>query len=236
VQCHGHTRDFKRAAQLLQEGRGHYPDDAELLFLGGNLAKERRQYPEAESLFRQLIDGTDGNHFASVDAGLRVVRGRHNLAVLLLEQGRFAEAEGLWRAVLVADPQFLPAHIGLGEVYLKTGHGVGVASVVESVPSMGPEGAVEAVNLDARWRIAQKDFAGAAARLEAAIREHPDSVSLRITLSHVRLGDGSPPEVLEAAFRSILELDPNNAQARHNLQVLMRNTGRWIEGVIDPTT
>jgi hypothetical protein len=59
-------------------------------------------------------------------------------------------------------------------------------------------------------------------------------VSLRITMSHVRLADGSPPEVLEAAFRAVLELDPNNTQARHNLQVLLRNTGRHIEGVIDP--
>jgi len=27
---------------------------------------------------------------------------------------------------------------------------------------------------------------------------------------------------------------PANAQARHNLEILMRNTGRWVEGVIDP--
>jgi hypothetical protein len=40
--------------------------------------------------------------------------------------------------------------------------------------------------------------------------------------------------VLEAAFRSVLELDPDNAHARHNLEVLLQNTGRWVEGVIDP--
>ena len=48
------------------------------------------------------------------------------------------------------------------------------------------------------------------------------------------LAQGAPPDVLEAAFNGVLELDPANAQARHNMQVLMRNTGRWIEGVIDP--
>ncbi|MBA4190897.1 MAG: hypothetical protein C0467_23155 [Planctomycetaceae bacterium] len=61
-------------------------------------------------------------------------------------------------------------------------------------------------------------------------------MSLRITLSHVRLADGSPPDVLEAALRAILELARENAQARHNLAVLMRNTARSIEGVIDPTS
>jgi hypothetical protein len=36
------------------------------------------------------------------------------------------------------------------------------------------------------------------------------------------------------AFRGVLEVDPANAQARHNLEVLYRRTGRWVEGVIDP--
>jgi hypothetical protein len=39
--------------------------------------------------------------------------------------------------------------------------------------------------------------------------------------------------VLEPAFRSILELDPHNDQAKRNLEVLYRKTGRWVEGVID---
>ncbi|MBA4191275.1 MAG: hypothetical protein C0467_25110, partial [Planctomycetaceae bacterium] len=183
---HAQTRDVNRAAQTLQEGRGHYPDDAELLFMAGNLAKDRRQFQEAETMYRQLIDGKeDGNHFASVDAGLRAVRGRHNLAVMLLEQGRFAEAEGVWRAVLVADPYFLPAHLGLGDIYLNTGNAAGIASVIETLRGLGPDGQAEAVVVDARWRLAQKDHVGAASILEAAIKEFPSSVSLRIMLSHV---------------------------------------------------
>jgi hypothetical protein len=67
-----------------------------------------------------------------------------------------------------------------------------------------------------------------------AAREFPQSVGVRVALSHVRLAEGAAPEVLEAAFKSVLELDPTNAQARHNMEVLMRTTGRWVEGVIDP--
>jgi hypothetical protein len=78
------------------------------------------------------------------------------------------------------------------------------------------------------------DRAGADAVLREAIERMPQSVGLRVALSHVRLADGSPPEVLEAAFKSVLTLEPTNQQARHNLEVLYRNTGRWVAGVIDP--
>ena len=39
--------------------------------------------------------------------------------------------------------------------------------------------------------------------------------------------------MLEPAFKSILERDPHNDQAKHNLEVLCRKTGRWVEGITD---
>jgi tetratricopeptide (TPR) repeat protein len=232
--CHSRLGDKAKAVEVLKDGRKHYPDDVELLFLAAGYARERGDVHGAELLYRRLIDGKDGDHFGSVDAGLRAVKGRHNLAVMLLDANRGAEAEGLWRTALTIDPLFLPAHAGLGELYLKTANAAGIAAQVDALRGLGPEGAAEAAVLEARSRLARKDHVGAAAVLEAAVREFPASVGVRVALSHVRLADGSPPEVLEAALRSILELDPRNAQAKHNLQVLMRNTGRWIEGVIDP--
>jgi tetratricopeptide (TPR) repeat protein len=180
------------------------------------------------------LDATPSSSFGSVDAGLRAVKGRHNLAVMLLDLNRAAESERLWRAALVGDPLFLPAHAGLGELYLKTGNAAGVAAQAEALRELGPEGAAEAAVLDGRWLLARKDHAGAAAVLEAAAREYPRAVGVRVALSHVRLAEGASPDVLEAAFKSVLELDPANAQARHNMEVLMRNTGRWLTGVVDP--
>jgi tetratricopeptide (TPR) repeat protein len=233
-QCHARAGDPQKAAESLREGRGHYPDDAELLFLAANAARERGETRAAEELYRRLVGGSEGDHFGSVDAGLRAVKGRHNLAVMLLDLNRGEESEGLWRAALVADPLFLPAHAGLGELYAKTGNAGGVAAQAEAMRGLGADGAVEAAVLEGRWLLARKDAAGAARVLEAAAREFPGSVGVRVALSHARLAENAPPEVLEAAFRGVLELDPANAQARHNLQVLMRNTGRWVEGVIDP--
>jgi GT2 family glycosyltransferase len=88
VQCHARAGDPQAAAAACAEGRGHYPDDAELLFLAAGLAREGRDVVAAEALDRQLVGGREGDHVASVDAGLRAVKGRHNLAVLLAETGR----------------------------------------------------------------------------------------------------------------------------------------------------
>jgi thioredoxin-like negative regulator of GroEL len=211
----------------------HYPDDAELVFLSAGLAREGNDLGAAEGLYRKLIDGSEGPHFASVDTSLRAVKGRHNLAVLLLDQNRLSEAEGVWRAALVHDPEFLPAQVGLGEVYVKAGNVAGLERQVAMLEAMGEAGAAEAAVLQARWKSAQGDHAGAVAVLEAAIARMPQALGLRVALSHIHIGANSPPESLEAAFKGVLELDPHNDQARRNLEALYRNTGKWVQGVID---
>jgi predicted O-linked N-acetylglucosamine transferase (SPINDLY family) len=93
---------------------------------------------------------------------------------------------------------------------------------------------VDAAPLEARWHLARKDHAAARAAVEAGLAESPDSVGLWVARSHVLLAQDAPPAELEAAFRAVLEVDQTNAQARHNLRVVLRNTGRSVEGVIDP--
>ena len=70
----------------------------------------------------------------------------------------------LWRAALVADPLFLPAHAGLGELYLKAANAGGVAAQGPALRELDPDGSAEA------------------AVLEAAAREFPQSVGVRVTL------------------------------------------------------
>jgi hypothetical protein len=78
------------------------------------------------------------------------------------------------------------------------------------------------------------DHAAASTLLAHAAERHPNSVGVFVALSHARIAADAPPDVLEETFRAVLRLDPRNAQARHNLEVLYRKTGRWVEGVIDP--
>lgn len=92
--CRRELGDRAGAAAAVAEGRGHYPADAELLFLDGLLRRDGGDLAGAERAFGELVRGADGPHFASVDAGLRGVKGWHNLAVVYAEQGRPAEAAG----------------------------------------------------------------------------------------------------------------------------------------------
>jgi glycosyltransferase involved in cell wall biosynthesis/tetratricopeptide (TPR) repeat protein len=235
TQCHLRAGDRTKSAAACMAGRQVYPDDAELLFLGGGLAREGGDLQTAEQLYRRLVEGHEDPHFASVDSGLRELKGRNNLAVMLMEQNRLIEAEAIWRAALAVDPGFLMAHTGLGQLYLLTGNMAGVARQVAALRELKTEGLLEAAILDARRLAAQSEFAGAIAILKEYDKQFPRSVGIRVAMSHIRLADGSPSDVLEDSLRSVLEIDPGNSQARHNLEVLYRSTGRWIEGVNDWT-
>lgn len=71
TQCHSRAGDLTRAIATCEVGRGHYPEDAELLFLAAGLAREGKDYPAAEDLYRRLIAGRDSDHFAMANPLLR---------------------------------------------------------------------------------------------------------------------------------------------------------------------
>jgi tetratricopeptide (TPR) repeat protein len=121
VQCHRHLQEPGPASAVCQAGRKLYPDDCELLFLEGLLLREQGQHGAAEQRFLQLLTRREGAHFASVDEGLHGYKARHNLAVVYAEQGRFAEAEAHWRAVLEQEPSFVPARTGLERLLAQRG-------------------------------------------------------------------------------------------------------------------
>jgi len=69
--------------------------------------------------------------------------------------------------------------------------------------------------------------------LGSAVGRFPSAISVRAAYSYALLEAGVDPLEAEAALREVLKLDPNNAQARRNLEALYRNTGRWVEGILD---
>jgi tetratricopeptide (TPR) repeat protein len=111
----------QEALAACREGRGYYPDDAELLYLEGGLREEAGDLGGAEACWRRLVDGHDGPHFASVGAGLRGYLARHRLAQLCLRRGEQAEAATQWRAALAEHPDFAEAWQGLQELERRRG-------------------------------------------------------------------------------------------------------------------
>jgi hypothetical protein len=65
-------------------------------------------------------------------------------------------------------------------------------------------------------------FAEAALILEDAIARHPRYLHARIVLSYVHLQEEYDPAAAERALLAVLELDPSNAEARYNLDLLHR--------------
>jgi len=218
AQCHRKLGQAGEALSVCQAGRRTYPDDAELLLVEAVARDESGDPAGAETCYRTLIEGRENeDHFASVADGLRGHLGRHNLAVLLLKQKRYTEAEVQWRMALTAEPNYLPAKFGLGELYLERRNFTAMEQTVEQFADR-PEAAV----LRGRARLARQEFAVARWELTQAIDHFPKHLGLRVILSHALLQEGKDPIAAEQALRTILEFDPNHAEAKNNLEVLLR--------------
>src|SRR5262245_2625215 len=111
-------------------------------------------------------------HFGSVDADLRGYKARQNLAVIYLEEGRLAEAE--YRAVVAERPDFLPAWLGLGELYLKSQRWAELEQAIHDLEGL-PDGPMEGAVLRGRGLLARKDFAAARLLLEGVVAAHPQA-------------------------------------------------------------
>jgi len=87
--------------------------------------------------------------------------------------------------------------------------------VVLECPGFGPA-----------WRslaevlLARKEFAAAREILQEMIAQDAKALWPRVLLSHVLLQEGADWAAAEQALRHILDIDPNFAEAQHNLQVL----------------
>jgi tetratricopeptide (TPR) repeat protein len=231
VGCHRALGQPEQALAACQEGLGHCPEDPELLFVEGVLLRERGELDGAASCLERLLAGRPGDHFASVDAGLRGYKGRNNLAVVYRQQGRDAEALAQWRAALAERPDFLPSWLGLAEVQLCHSRWEEVEQIARQVEALPQGAAVEAALLRARVCLARKDYAPARALLEGAIRRAPQALGPRVLLSHALLQEGRDPAAAEQALRAILELDPQHPEARHNLALLLQERERRGRGL-----
>jgi Flp pilus assembly protein TadD len=158
---------------------------------------------------------------AACAEGLRAHPDDTELLFFCLQQGRLEEAEAHWRAALADRPGFVPAWLGLGEVRLRRGAWDGLEEVARALGSASA-GEGEAALLRARAHLARGECPAARALLGPLITRSPDAVGPRVLLSIALLREGSDPAAAEAALRDVLALEPGNAGARHNLELLLR--------------
>ncbi len=238
TQCHRRLGQFAEAWTVCQGGHVRCPDDAELLFLKGQLCHQRGDRAAARACWMQLVDvrsASDGtpaplifdDAFSSVDAGLRGPLVRYHLAVLDREEGQFADAEKHWRAILDDTPAFHPARLGLADLYLQQKRWPEMEPLLAELQPHAP---LDAAILQARMNLALQDFAAARQLLENVIQKAPHFLTAHVILSHVLLQSGDE-HAAEPQLRRVVEMDPGQAESWRNLAVLYRRTQRLREAV-----
>ena len=78
AQCKRQLGSFDEALATCAQGRALYPNDAELLFVQSMLLREKGDNRAAEERLKELIDGRDDDHFASIAVGLRGYKARRS--------------------------------------------------------------------------------------------------------------------------------------------------------------
>jgi len=230
AQC---QRRLGRAAEALAvctEGRRLHPDDAELLFQEALARQAQGDLEGSGACYLRLLGSRPGEHFASLDPGVRGYKARHNLAALYRAQGRLAEAEAQWRAALAEQPGFVPAQLELAEVLLAQGR-VAEAEPVMAALEAGPLDRLELGVLRARLLLRRREFAPCRQLLGEVIGQAPEAERPRELLSHCLLQEGRDWPAAEQALRDVLALNAHNAEARRNLAVLLRQLGRADAGL-----
>jgi predicted Zn-dependent protease len=157
--------------------------------------------------------------------GARGYLARHHLALLRFEDGRLAEAEAGWRAVLDEQPTFAPARVQLGDVFLARERW---AELEQTVAALEADDPVAAALLRARGLLARGVFPEARRVLKGALARHPEAVWPRVLLTQALLREGKDGEA-EAALRDVVRRDPGQVESWRNLAKLLWNQGRFAE-------
>ena len=229
ARCERHLGKGQESLAACAAGRRHYPDDTELLFQEALVRRELGDPAGAEACLLRLLTTHEGPHFASVDAGLRGHKARHNLAVLYREQGRHAEAEEQWRAAVGDNPDYTPAWLALGELYLAGGRWQELEETARELEASEQRSPLEGAVLRARGCLARREFGEARRLLTEVVGRWAGEVRPRALLTHALLQEGKDLPAAEEALRALLAIAPDHAEARHNLALLLQRQGRTVE-------
>jgi len=125
---------------------------------------------------------------------------------------------------------FEPAWQRLAELYLRLSRWSDLEELLERLEAQ--EIAVAKVGwLRARGQVQRKECAAARKTLARVIAEDQQALGPRVLLSQALIQEGRDWSAAEKALLDVLELDPENKDARHNLKILKRQRSRVAVGV-----
>jgi tetratricopeptide (TPR) repeat protein len=248
--------NLREAYRTCRAARARCPDDPQLLFLDGRLRLARGDSRAAKICWKQVVhlaaaqpsrseklpnssrapdseppwsDLTERappvtcHHFVDLHEGW-VVAAHEELGNLCRVQGEHDEAERHWW-IAVDDFGSAKSLHALAELYLAKARWSEVEKVAERL-ERSPAAKIEALVLRGRGSLARQDFTKARRYLESAAQIEPAALLPRVFLTHALLQEGKDLVAAEEALRSLLVLDPSNAEAWCNLGILLRRQNR----------
>jgi tetratricopeptide (TPR) repeat protein len=124
----------------------------------------------------------------------------------------------------VASLNLTEALVGLGELFLAQKRFPEVQEQAAALAAL-PGGELDAVFLRARVRLEREEFSLARVHLEKSLPRLPGCLPLLSLLSYALLREDRDHDRAERHLNEILALDPDNAQAKQNLEVLRPRLG-----------
>jgi tetratricopeptide (TPR) repeat protein len=227
VQGHQWLNQRNEALAACRQGRTRFPADTELLFQEALLYRDLGDLNGAAARLLHLVQPTPGLRLfhSGVDPALRGYRARHELATILFQQGRLADAESQWRAAVAERPDYTMAWLGLGEVFVRQGRWADLDKAVQDLEAE-PARAVEAAVLRARGHMARKEYGAGRAVLEEVIGRYPLSWWPRLLLGDLLIHEGQDWAAAEQALHALLAVNPEHEPTRHKLATVQERLRR----------
>lgn len=202
------------AKSWLEKALATAPNDDTVQHALGLYAASGKDYPAAEAALRKAIE-INPNNLAARNALGGLYAGAMQ---------RPADAVGVYRAAIEADPKQLEARLGLAQALAATGQFSGAEAELTAATKAHPDSPMPP-HLLGRMQLARGNTAAAAAATDAALKIAPDFVPALLDKGDVLLGAGKVEEAL-ALYDRAVATDNRNATAHFKRGVLLQQQRR----------
>jgi len=200
-----------------------FPLDVELLFRRGMLEHDLGNFEAAIFAYRLILDSQEERHFVSMDVGLVDYKTHNNLALVYQDSGQLALAEIQWRSIIAQKPNFEEAWQSLGRNLIDQ-HKWKAMDLLLTVLHKLPHGEANSSWLKAIVAEKQGETTSMRPLLEAALAVNPSHALARQDYCRWLFHFGSVEEAA-MALEELVERDPTDAAALHNLGLIYNRSG-----------
>ena len=229
VCCFIELERWSAAAAACEKGRQLFPQDPELLFREGMLHYRCGQLRAAEKSYLGALSANEDRCFSSIDPAIRGCKAHHNLGIIYCELNEPENAERHWRLAIDAAPEFSDAWRGLSELFVNQRRWYDAnyeANRMLANPRLRGDGLLVRASIAK----AQGEMELARQWLDRAVHDFPDrSVCVR-ALGQFLFENGKPQEAAEV-FAHLIDLEPTDASARHNLGTLYLRMEKFEDSI-----